>query len=236
MNVANYEQRVVLSAHRQKVRVTHSPLVKVVDSVKNAPAHYKAAAMILAYFVVFAFLFQASQVEFNNKGLAYLSPANRSGNGAISVTAQSTNRPTQSSKTITPTPTPSQAPNTNPSQAGLPPYNTENESAPSRAIQYTATGYAYGQCTWYVSHRRPIPQNWGNARDWLTRAKAAGFVTGVHARVGAIAQTRAGYYGHVAYVERIEEGGRVYVSEMNYVGWNRISYRWANESEFSYIY
>ena len=128
---------------------------------------------------------------------------------------------------------PQTTPNTN--VATLPATDQPSEASPSQAEQYTASGYAYGQCTWYVSHRRPIPQNWGNARDWLARSKAAGFTTGPNARPGAIAQTTVGRYGHVAYVEKVENS-QVYVSEMNYVGWNRISYRWAPEGSFSYIY
>ncbi len=236
MNVASYEQRLALTAHRQTIRVKRSRFARTIDAVRTAPPHVKAAVLIVAYFIAFGFFFQASRAEFENKGLAYLSAANRSGQPATSTSTQSTQRPVQTLKP-TPTPTqPSQTPNPSANQSGLPPFNNDNENAPSQSIQYTSTGYAYGQCTFYVAKRRPIPQNWGNARDWLTRARLAGYQTGKYARPGAIAQTTVGRYGHVAYVERVEEDGRVYVSEMNYVGWNRISYRWVNQSEFNYIY
>lgn len=107
--------------------------------------------------------------------------------------------------------------------------------APNDGVQYTKGHYAYGQCTYYVASRRPVPPNWGNARDWLSRAKAAGYLTGDIPVVGAIAQTTAGRYGHVAYVEAVD-GDQVHVAEMNYVGWNKVSHRWVKASAFHYIY
>lgn len=238
MNIATNQQRATLSAHRKRQRVVSSPLAQKIISYKPHAKHLQAALMILGYFAAFGFFFQTSQAEFEAKSMGYLKsnqPAHQT-----SSSAQITNKPQGKTKataqTLFQNPISSPTPPTNQSTgAGLPPYNTEDESAPSIAQQFTSSGYAYGHCTYYVARRRPIPQNWGNARDWLIRSKASGFVTGVNARPGAIAQTTAGRWGHVAYVEKVE-AGRVYVSEYNYVGWNRLSYRWANESDFKYIY
>ncbi len=117
----------------------------------------------------------------------------------------------------------------------LPADNEVNGSGPSSAQQYDSYGYSFGQCTYYVSSRRPIPNNWGNARDWLPRARALGWLTGPNPSVGAIAWTPSGPWGHVAYVEKVD-GERVLVSEMNYAGWNLKSYRWAASASFQYIY
>ncbi len=95
--------------------------------------------------------------------------------------------------------------------------------------------YARGNCTWYVASRRGVPVNWGNARTWLSRARNAGYATGSIPVPGAIAQTNAGYYGHVAFVEAVD-GDRVLVSEMNYRGLFVIDQRWAPISSFNYIY
>lgn len=238
MNVATYEQRATLSAHRKRQRVVSSPLARKIWAYKPHAKHLQAALMILCYFAAFGFFFQTSQAEFEEKSMGYLK-ANQE-NRQTSSSAQTTNKPQQktqaTAQTLFQNPAPSPEPtDEQKANAGLPPFNTEDESAPSIAQQFTSSGYAYGHCTFYVAKRRPIPQNWGNARDWLTRAKAAGFVTGVNARPGAIAQTTTGRWGHVAYVEKVE-AGRVYVSEYNYVGWNRLSYRWADESDFKYIY
>ena len=37
-----------------------------------------------------------------------------------------------------------------------------------------------------------------------------------NATVGSIMQTTTGYYGHVAYVERVNADGSILISEMNY--------------------
>jgi len=83
--------------------------------------------------------------------------------------------------------------------------------------------FPYGYCTWYVASRRYVPWG-GNAGTWLYNARRYGFSTGSTPRVGAIMVTRESWWGHVAYVERVS-GNYVTVSEMNHVGWGRISRR-----------
>lgn len=111
------------------------------------------------------------------------------------------------------------------------------QTAPKRVIQAVSYGnsYARGQCTFYVASQRNVPSNWGNAREWLANARAAGFATGSQPRVGAIAWTGAGRAGHVAIVRAVT-GSQVLVQEMNYNSVGVISSRVANASEFSYIY
>lgn len=99
-----------------------------------------------------------------------------------------------------------------------------------------ANGYSYGYCTWYVASRRAVPSSWGNARSWYSSAQASGFKVGSTPVPGAIAWTGVGYAGHVAYVEKVENG-QVLVSEMNYNGgWGRRSSRWVSPGAFRYIY
>jgi surface antigen len=84
--------------------------------------------------------------------------------------------------------------------------------------------FAYGYCTWYVANKRYIP--WlGNAIEWWPNARAYGFAEGQLPRVGAVMVTRESGYGHVAYVEAVNGDGSWLVSEMNFVGWNRVSSR-----------
>jgi len=104
----------------------------------------------------------------------------------------------------------------------------------ARIVSYANT-YSPGYCTWFVASRRPVPSGWGNARNWLANARAAGFPTGSVPRVGAIAWTGAGSMGHVAYTERVE-GNRALISEMNYNGLGVVSQRWVSFSEFTWIY
>lgn len=101
-----------------------------------------------------------------------------------------------------------------------------------------ANSYDYGECTWYVASKRQIPSNWGNANTWLNNSQTAGYTTSTIPRVGAIAWTGEGYYGHVGLVEQVA-GGLVQISEMNNSalgGWNRVDLRWANIAEFNYIW
>lgn len=226
MNTVTLEQRHILEAHTRRIRRVNSPLAQMLHKVRTSLPTLKSSLTIVAYLFIFAICFQATRNDFESKSAAYLSASNK----GTAITQKDT------SSSVTPKPSSAVvSPDTGEAVTSLPATDQPSPSSPSQAQQFTATGYAYGQCTWYVSKRRPIPQNWGNARDWLARSKAAGFTTGKNARPGAIGQTPVGRYGHVVYVEKVENG-QVYVSEMNYVGWNRMTYRWAPESEFSYIY
>lgn len=103
-------------------------------------------------------------------------------------------------------------------------------------VSFSANGYAFGYCTYYVASRRYVPTSWGNANSWYYDAQYSGYKVGSAPAAGAIAWTGAGYYGHVAYVEKVQ-GGQVEVSEMNYNGgWDRVDTRWASAGEFRYIY
>jgi surface antigen len=111
-----------------------------------------------------------------------------------------------------------------------------SNSTPPTGRQTNATGgYAYGQCTYYVASKRQVGLRWGNARTWMSAAQREGYQTGKIPVPGAVAWTPNGWYGHVAYVERVE-GEQVLISEMNFAGWNRVSQRWVNASSFGYIY
>lgn len=112
------------------------------------------------------------------------------------------------------------------------------QTAPKRVVQKAvsyANSYARGQCTFYIASQRNVPSNWGNAREWLANARAAGWATGSVPQVGAIAWTGAGRAGHVSIVRAIM-GNQILVQEMNYVGVGVISSRVANASEMIYIY
>ena len=98
--------------------------------------------------------------------------------------------------------------------------------------------YAWGNCTFYAKSQRPDASNsWGNANTWYSRAQAQGWNVGLKAKKGAIATSTAGWLGHVAYVEKVSLDGQwVTISEMNYIGLNRVSSRLAHYTEFRYIY
>ncbi|HSE61564.1 MAG TPA: CHAP domain-containing protein, partial [Candidatus Saccharimonadales bacterium] len=125
-------------------------------------------------------------------------------------------------------------------------YNTGITISTARATVFGGNGYAYGYCTWYAFNRRaelgrPIGSNWGNATTWASYARAAGFRVDRTPEAGAVFQNSGGWggLGHVGVVERVEANGDVYVSEMNYAGWNRISNRTIPASQagsYNYIH
>ena len=93
--------------------------------------------------------------------------------------------------------------------------------------------YALGNCTWYVYERRaqigrPVGSFWGNANTWASSARAAGFLVNRTPAAGAVLVDQAGYFGHVAVVERVLPNGDVYITEMNnyaYGGFNIVNDR-----------
>lgn len=113
-------------------------------------------------------------------------------------------------------------------------------------VLFAGNRYAYGYCTWYAYNKRaaagrPIGSNWGNATTWASLARASGFAVDKAPRAGDVFQTSGGWggYGHVGYVERVNEDGSIFVSEMNYAGWNRTSSRTIDASQvgsFNFIH
>lgn len=91
--------------------------------------------------------------------------------------------------------------------------------------------YAWGNCTYWAFAMRlwagyPIPTSWGNANTWDDRAIRDGYVVNHTPAVGAVFQTDAGEWGHVAYVANVNsQSGEWTISEMNFLGLNIVSKR-----------
>jgi surface antigen len=105
--------------------------------------------------------------------------------------------------------------------------------------------YAPGNCTWYVYERRqqvgqPVGSYWGNANTWASSARAAGLLVNRSPAAGAVLVDQAGYFGHVAFVERVLPNGDVYITEMNnyaYGGFNQVNDRTISAGQASsYLY
>ncbi|WP_300979469.1 COG3942 and LysM peptidoglycan-binding domain-containing protein [Streptococcus thermophilus] len=102
------------------------------------------------------------------------------------------------------------------SEAPAPAAETHKVSAAS-----TPNTYPVGQCTWGVKSLAPwAGNNWGNAKDWITSARAAGHSVGTTPVAGAIAvwPKDGGGYGHVAYVTSASGANSIQVMESNYAG------------------
>ncbi|HSX01331.1 MAG TPA: CHAP domain-containing protein [Candidatus Saccharimonas sp.] len=68
-----------------------------------------------------------------------------------------------------------------------------------------------------VSGRRmPYWGGHGNANQWVDNARASGIPVSGTPRVGDVAISLAGPYGHAMYVESVLKDGRVHVSQFNY--------------------
>lgn len=119
-------------------------------------------------------------------------------------------------------------------------------STTSNVVAYTGNAasvgnrYDYGYCTWYAYNRRdqigrPIGSFWGNASTWASYARGSGYLVNNTPAVGAVMQDSysAGGYGHVAVVESVNADGSIFISEMNYAGWNVKSTRTLSAGEAS---
>ncbi len=101
--------------------------------------------------------------------------------------------------------------------------------------------YAWGNCTYWAFAMRlwagaPIPTTWGNANTWDDRAEADGYIVNHEPMAGAVYQTDAGQWGHVAYVIKVDaKTGDWTISEMNNLGLNIVNTRtFAKDSAFYY--
>ncbi|WP_347229882.1 CHAP domain-containing protein [Streptococcus thermophilus] len=126
---------------------------------------------------------------------------------------------------------PAAAPESSEAPAEQPAATSEAASATSEAPaeQLAATSeaastpntYPVGQCTWGAKSLAPwAGNNWGNAKDWIASAQAAGHSVGTTPVAGAIAvwPNDGGGYGHVAYVTSASGVNSIQVMESNYAG------------------
>ncbi len=97
--------------------------------------------------------------------------------------------------------------------------------------------FAFGQCTYWANMRyHALTGYWvpwlGNAYQWAYGASASGWIVSSTPHVPSIIVLQpgvqgAGYFGHVAIVERINPDGSVYTSNYNWYsngGWDILSY------------
>lgn len=68
---------------------------------------------------------------------------------------------------------------------------------------------------WKSGRHMPYWGGHGNANQWDDNARAAGIPVDGNPRVGDVAVSNSGYYGHVMYVEAVYGDGTIYVSQYN---------------------
>jgi surface antigen len=69
---------------------------------------------------------------------------------------------------------------------------------------------------WQSGRYMPYWGGRGNANRWPTNARNAGIPVDGEPRVGDVAISLSGYYGHAMYVERVNGDGTIKVSQYNY--------------------
>lgn len=141
-------------------------------------------------------------------------------------------------------PAPKVAPNPKPKAKTTGP-DTSLDQVTSLGDGYDGINHIFpkGYCTYYVASKMKITFG-GNAKSWLANAKASGYVTGKEpaTRSTVVMTGPTGVlrkYGHVAYVESVNNNGTITISEMNYDHFNRIDTRTISVNDSSirgYIY
>lgn len=108
-------------------------------------------------------------------------------------------------------------------------------------------GYGCRQCVsytaWKVGQRTGnFPRYWGNANMWPSSARSAGYSTGSTPRANSVGVISAGDYGHVVWIEAVNDDGTVDISQYNYYnaggsGWGHYSKMRVSASTYdTYIY
>lgn len=72
---------------------------------------------------------------------------------------------------------------------------------------------------WKTGRHMPYWGGRGNANQWDDNARAEDIPVDSNPRVGSIAVSNSGYYGHVMYVEAVYDDGTIYISQYN-AGWD----------------
>lgn len=139
---------------------------------------------------------------------------------------------------------------TMPNLSDYQPSNDNHEGDFKPFVQTTSSmPYPHGQCTWYVYNRMPqfdktISGDLGDARNWNNRAERKGYHVSSKPKAHTAVVFEAGQqgadsiYGHVAFVEKVNNDGSIVISESNVQGLGVISYRTIDAedaSELSYI-
>jgi surface antigen len=111
---------------------------------------------------------------------------------------------------------------------------------------YPGDLYDWGNCTWWVSMRRSqigesIPNSWGNAATWASRAQADGYLVDHNPAYGSIMQIPNvdNGLGHVAFVESVGADGTWTISEMNVKGLDVVDSKTlslANAANYNFIH
>lgn len=94
------------------------------------------------------------------------------------------------------------------------------DRCPQDNVGYIVVGGYVCQCTSYAGWKAQeffgiYISNWGNAKDWGTSARRAGYVVDNNPTPHSIAYSTSGIYGHVMWIESINANGTINLTEYN---------------------
>lgn len=94
------------------------------------------------------------------------------------------------------------------------------DRCPQDNVGYIVVGGYVCQCTSYAGWKAQeffgiYISNWGNAKDWGTSARRAGYVVDNNPTPHSIAYSTTGIYGHVMWVESVNANGTINLTEYN---------------------
>ena len=221
---AQDEKTSLVSAKSTAEAVAASTAASVAQS--QAIAESEAAAQAVASSEAAAFVAQSEAAATSEATVSETATSSEAAQEPVSsATSETTQAPTAPATSEAPAPASeapvatseapaSQAPAA--SEAPAPAAETPKVSAAS-----TPNTYPVGQCTWGAKSLASWVGNyWGNAKNWIASAQAAGHSVGTTPVAGAIAvwPNDGGGYGHVAYVTSASGANSIQVMESNYAG------------------
>lgn len=114
--------------------------------------------------------------------------------------------------------------------------NAPQDSVVDSWGMYNRECVSYAAWKVYQSGRNmPYWGGYGNANQWPGNARSSGISVNGSPKVGDVAISMAGYYGHAMYVEAVS-GGQVYVSQYNYAVQGEYSEMWVSASGLQFIH
>lgn len=227
---AQDEKTSLVSAKSTAESVAASTAASVAQS--QAIAESEAAAQAVASSEAAAFVAQSEAAATSEATVSETATSEVAQEPVSSETSETTQAPaapaTSEAQPESAAPAASEAPApaseapaaTSEAPASQAPAASEAETAKVSAAS-TPNTYPVGQCTWGAKSLASWVGNyWGNAKNWIASAQAAGHSVGTTPVAGAIAvwPNDGGGYGHVAYVTSASGANSIQVMESNYAG------------------
>ena len=209
---AQDEKTSLVSAKSTAEAVAASTAASVAQS--QAIAESEAAAQAVASSEAAAFVAQSEAAATSEATVSETATSSEAAQEPVSSATSEAPAPASEAPVATSEAPASQAPAA--SEAPAPAAETPKVSAAS-----TPNTYPVGQCTWGAKSLASWVGNyWGNAKNWIASAQAAGHSVGTTPVAGAIAvwPNDGGGYGHVAYVTSASGANSIQVMESNYAG------------------